>query len=78
MEIKENVRKLLLELKKNMDRHINSDSLVSDGILDSFDIISLVTELEGAFDIEIDPEYVMSENFESVDAIAELVEKCKD
>lgn len=78
MEIKENVRKVLLKLKKNMDRYIDSDSLVSDGILDSFDIISLVTELEGAFDIEIDTEYVMSENFESVDAIAELVEKCKD
>ena len=78
METKENVRKALLKLKRNMEQNLDSKGLVTDGILDSFDIINLVTELEGAFDIEIDPEDVTAENFESVDAIADLVERCKD
>ena len=78
METKENVRKTLLKLKRNMEQNLDSKGLVTDGILDSFDIINLVTELEGAFDIEIDPEDVTAENFESVDAIADLVERCKD
>ena len=78
METKENVRKTLLKLKRNMEQNLDSKGLVTDGILASFDIINLVTELEGAFDIEIDPEDVTAENFESVDAIADLVERCKD
>ena len=33
--------------------------------------------LEGEFDIEIDPEDVLSDNFESVEAIIALIEKCR-
>lgn len=77
METKELVKKTLLGIKKRLEQNIDSQSLVTDGLLDSLDIISLITELEEAFDIEIDPEDVMSENFESIDAITALVEKCK-
>lgn len=74
MNTKELVRKTMLGIKKGLERNIESKRLVSDGILDSFDIISLILELEEAFDIEIDPEDVIMENFESVNAIAALVE----
>ena len=57
--------------------YLNDSQLVSDGVLDSLDIMNLIMELEAAFDIEIDPEDVLSDNFESVDAILNLVEKCK-
>ena len=77
MENKETVKKVLSQIKGSIERNLDSKSMVSDGILDSFDIISLVMGLEDAFDIEIDPEDVTSENFESVDAITALVEKCK-
>lgn len=78
MESKELVKKTLLGVKQGLEKNIDSQSLITDGLLDSFDIISLITELEEAFDIEIDPEDVVSENFESVDAITALVESCKD
>lgn len=77
MKTKELVQKTLIEVKQGLEGNIDSQSLITDGLLDSFDIISLITELEEVFDIEIDPEDVVSENFESVDAIAALVEKCK-
>lgn len=77
METKERIKSILTSIKEKIKDDLDSDSLVSDGFLDSFDIISLISELEEAFDVEIDPDDVMSENFESIDAIAALVEKCK-
>ena len=77
MENKELVKKIIMQVKKNAELKLDSDRLVSDGVLDSLDIMNLIMELENGFDIEIDPEDVLSENFESVEAIAALVEKCK-
>lgn len=77
MNTKEQVKAILVELKKGMEKNLESGELVTGGLLDSFDIIALITELEESFDIEIDLEDVVAENFESVDAIAALVEKCK-
>ena len=75
--LNELVSKILVEVKKEVAPQLGSTSLVSDGILDSLDIMNLIMELESKFDIEIDPEDVLSENFESVEAIAALVEKCR-
>lgn len=75
--MKECVSKVLMNVKEEMASHLDSTRLVSDGILDSLDIMNLIVELESEFDIEIDPEDVLSENFESVEVIAALVEKCR-
>lgn len=74
--IKERVSAVLVQVNKKVEPLLDSTSLVSSGILDSLDIMSLIMDLERAFEIEIDPEDVLSENFESVDAITALVEKC--
>lgn len=75
--MKERVCKVLMQVKNEVKSHLADTSLISDGILDSLDIMNLIMELEGEFDIEIDPEDVLSENFESVEAIIALVKKCK-
>lgn len=62
---------ILKELRPDID--IESQSLVDDGILDSFDIVTLVGELTGAFSIEIGVEDIIPENFNSVDAIMALI-----
>ena len=77
MENKELIREIIMKVKQSAEEKLDSDKLVSDGTLDSLDIMNLIMELESGFDIEIDPEDVLSANFESVDAIAALVEKCQ-
>lgn len=52
-----------------------SQDFISDGMLDSFDVVTLVSELEENFSIAIDGEDIIPENFSSVDRIANLVEK---
>ena len=77
MDIQKLVQEILVKVKKGIETKLDSNSLVTDGVLDSLDIMNLIMELEGGFDIEIDPEDVLSENFESVAAITALVEKCR-
>ena len=48
--------------------------LIDDGILDSFDIIAVVSELNEKFAINITADELEPENFNSVDAIVKLVE----
>ena len=51
----------------------NATKLIDDGILDSFDIISIVNELNEHYDIEIDVDDLEPENFNSVEAMLELI-----
>lgn len=53
------------------------DSLLSKGLLDSMSILKTVTFCEEQFGITIPDEDVLPDNFESVKAIAQLVERVK-
>lgn len=48
-------------------------ALVTDKILDSFDLVSLVGELSGEFDIKIKAKDFVEENFNSLDTLAAMV-----
>jgi acyl carrier protein len=52
-----------------------SQDYVSDGLLDSFDLVSLVAMIEEKFSVFIDALDIVPENFASVQAIAGLVSK---
>lgn len=54
----------------------NSKDFIEDGYLDSFDIVTIVSELEDSFDVIIDGLDVVPENFNSVEAICGLIKKC--
>ena len=73
----EELLSILEELRPDVDFE-NESGLIANGILDSFDIVSLVGELNEAFDIEIQPNDLIPENFNSAGAIWELVEKLQD
>ena len=48
--------------------------LIDDGILDSFDIVSLVGDLNDEFDVEITAVHLIPENFNSAEAIWALIQ----
>lgn len=73
----EELMEILEELRPDVDFE-NETGLIDNGILDSFDIVSLVTELNDAFDIEIKPNYLVPENFNSAQAILALVQQLQD
>lgn len=68
------IYKMLSEIKPECDFEA-SDDYIEDGLLDSFDIISLISMLEEAFSIEIDGLDIVPENFLNVNAIKSLVNK---
>lgn len=53
----------------------SSDDFIEDGLLDSFDVVTLVSDLEDAFDIIIDGLDVIPENFSSLSVIVETLKK---
>ena len=52
-----------------------SDELVDDGILDSLTLTGIIAALSMEFDIEIPYDEIIEENFKSVAAMAEMVER---
>ena len=71
-EIKEKVIEILGDINPDIDYSAET-SLIDGGLLDSFDIVSLVGELNDTFDISITVVDLVPENFNSADAMAELV-----
>lgn len=53
----------------------SSENFIEDGLLDSFDIVSLVNELEEAYDILVDALDILPDNFSSLEAIKALIAK---
>ena len=71
----------LLEILENLHPEVNFDTcttLIDDKILDSFDIITIISEINEEFDVVIPAEEIIPENFNSAQALYELVKKLKD
>ena len=72
MNYKEKVLNILKEVKPTKDLADVTD-IIESGYLDSFELMSLIAMLSEAFDIEIDVDEIVPENFNSVDAMAAMV-----
>ncbi len=68
---------ILEELKPGVD-YKNTENLIDGRYLDSLTILSLVSELEEEFDIEIPTVEIIPDNFNSVEKINSLIEKLKE
>jgi len=66
----------LLEILNNLHSDVDwlsETALIDDGLLDSFDIIALVGELNDNFGVFVELEHLEPENFNSVSAMVELL-----
>ncbi len=70
----EKLYSMLAEIKPEHD-FVQSEDYIEDGLLDSFDLISLISMLEEEYHIVVDALEIVPENFCGVEAIAELVRK---
>ncbi|MDD6797034.1 MAG: acyl carrier protein [Bacteroides sp.] len=68
---------ILTEVNADVDFE-TCDTLIDDGILDSFDIVNIVGELNDAFDIEITPADIVPENFNSAEAMWDMIKRLQD
>lgn len=68
------ILEILQDLHDDVD-FMAQKRLVDDKILDSFDLITLVSELSEAFDIEITAKEFIPENFNSVDSLWGMVQE---
>ena len=73
--MKEKIIKILTELRPEFDFTDESFNFIEEGMLDSFDVVSLVDSLDTEFNIVIDGVDILPENFCSVDSIISLLKK---
>lgn len=73
----EKILEIVSEIRPDVDFE-KETKLIDNGILDSFDIVSIVGELCDCFDIDISADDIIPENFNSVSAMNEMVEKLLD
>jgi acyl carrier protein len=68
----EKVIEILTDLHPEVDFNTAED-LIDDGVLDSLDIVSLVAAIDTEFGVVIPAEEIVPENFNSANAIFELI-----
>lgn len=73
--MKEKIIAILTELRPEFDFTQEGVDFIEEGMLDSFDVVSLVDTLDTEFNIVIDGMDIIPENFSSLDSIQELLKK---
>ncbi|MBK7525391.1 MAG: acyl carrier protein [Saprospiraceae bacterium] len=73
----EKILEILSDVRPDLDFE-NEKSLVSDGNLDSFDIVTIISELNDAFNIKIKVQDLIPANFNSLEAIHNLVVRLQE
>lgn len=68
------LKKMLEDLRPDIDFD-TAENLVDGNVFDSFDIITLVAKISEEMGVEINVDDILPENFNSLKAIAELVDK---
>ena len=67
---------ILKEIRPDVDFE-NETELIDDGILDSFDVVSIISEIDDAFGVQIRINELEPENFNSAESIWNLIQKLK-
>lgn len=73
----ERLMEILEEIQPGVD-YENCKTLIDDHILDSFGILSLVSEIEDEYEIEVLPAELVAENFNSAESLWEMICRLKE
>ena len=71
----------LLEILKELHPEVDfetCDTPIDDKILDSFDIVTIISEINTEYDVAIPAEEIIPENFNSAEALYDLIERLQD
>ena len=71
----------LLEILKELHPEVDfetCDTLIDDKILDSFDIVTIISEINTEYDVAIPAEEIIPENFNSAEDLYDLIERLQD
>ena len=74
--MREQIIEILTEICPGLDFE-QETSLIDDGLIDSLDIVAVVTDLMDTFDVQLGVDDLTPENFNSVDAICQLIERAQ-
>ncbi len=70
----EELLQIMSQVRPDID-FTTADALIDDDLLDSFDIIAIVSQINARFGVEINVNDLLPENFNSANALYELIEK---
>lgn len=73
----EELLEILTDLHPEVDFE-TCDTLVDDKIIDSFDIVSIISEISEQFDVVIPAEEIVPENFNSAEALYDLIQRLEE
>ncbi len=73
----EKLLNILSELHSDIDFE-TEENLIDDGILDSMDIISLISEISDEYDVTITAKDIIPANFNSAKSLYDLIQKLSD
>ncbi len=74
MDIKQTILEILNEIKPTVNLEGVTD-IIDSSFLDSMELMGLIAALAEKFEFEIDIDWIVPENFNSVDAMVAMVEK---
>ncbi len=71
----------LLDILKDLHPDVDFETeehLIDDGILDSMDIVSLISEISENFDVSVTARDIIPDNFNSAQALYAMIERLED
>ena len=70
-----------MEILENLHPEIDfntCETLIDDGLIDSFDIVTIISEINEEYDVVIPAEEIVPENFNSAKALYSLIQRLED
>ena len=73
----EQLLEILNDLNPDLD-YAQEDKLIDNQLFDSFKIITLISAISDSFDVELGPEHLIPENFNSAGAMWDMIRRIQE